>query len=113
MEVQNPVAILLHGTQGKSQNAIHEIKRISLDVERSVGWIGIKQIVGDPPRAGIAMIVDEQSESSHIGDVNKCVVTFVTGDMGLADVDRDRYEQGIILELIFRKLILAENLVRL
>jgi len=99
---------LLYGTQSKSQNAIHEIERISFDVERSVSWIGKKQIVGDPPGTRVAMIIDEQSESSHVGDVDECVVTFVDS---VADVDRERHEQRIILELFFWELISTQDLI--
>jgi len=73
-----------------------------------MSWIRVKQTVGDPPGARVAMIIDEQSESSHVGDVDECVVTFVDS---VADVDRECHEQGIMLELFFWKLILTQDLI--
>jgi len=84
MKIQDPVIVLFHGAQSESQNAIHEIKRVSLDVESSMGRIGVKQLVSDSPRVEIAMIVDEQSESGHVGYIDVRFVAFI-----VANIDRE------------------------
>lgn len=107
VEIQDSVAVLFYGAQRESQNAVHQIERVPLDVECSVGRIRIKQVIGDSPRVAVAMVVDEQPESSHIGDIDEGVVAPL-----VADVDREGDEQGIVLELFLGELVLAQKLVR-
>lgn len=54
------------------------------------------------------MIVDKQSITIHVGDVDERVLTFI----GVADVNRGCHEQGIIFELIFGEFVLAQDLIR-
>lgn len=108
VEIQDPVAILFNRAQRESQNAVHEVERVSLDVKGPVGRIWVEQVVADPPGARIAMIVDEEAVSGHVGDVDERVVALVA----TAHVHRDRDEQGLVLKLIRRELVSAQDLVR-
>lgn len=111
MEVQDPVAVLLYRAQCEAQDAIHKIERMPIDMIRPVGWIRIEQLVVDHPRVHVTVIVDDQCEAGHVGDVDERVMAFVA-DPIVAYVDREGDEEGGVLELLLRELVLAQNLVR-
>lgn len=110
MEVQNSITVRLRGTQGESYDAVHEIERVPVDVECTVVRIRIEQLVVDLPGMGIFMIVDDQRESGHVGDVDERLAAFVAVS-AVANVDHGRDEQRIILKLLFGELVLTQDLV--
>lgn len=54
------------------------------------------------------MIVNKQSISGYICDVDKCIATLVAG---VAVISYESNEQRIVLELFLRKLVLAQDFI--
>jgi len=71
-----------------------------------MGRIGVEQLVSDSPGLEIAMIVDEQSESGHIGDIDVRFVALI-----VTNIDRECDEQRLVLKLTPRELVLTQELV--
>lgn len=65
---------------------------MSVDVIRSVRWVREKQLVVDLPGFEVSLIVDEQREAGHVGDVDKRVATFVSNS-AVTNIDCECDEQ--------------------
>lgn len=92
MEVEHAITIRLDRSKSHSKKAVHKIERFSIDLKSSVVRIGIKKLVNDLPGSRIMVVVNDQTEGTHVGDINVCIVAGTTNVN-----DRCNKERGVFI----------------
>lgn len=103
MKVQSSVPVWFVGAQSHSQHSVHQIKNVILNVKCPVLGVRVEKVIADPPAPGVLMVVNDDSESGNVGDVNERVFA-----LGSSNVDDRSYEQRTLPVLILGELVAGQ-----